>query len=39
MTPGAGKDAAKAILQDIYERIPFVEMKRNDYDWSVEVPE
>ena len=39
MTAGDGKNAAKAILQSIYEDIPFLEMKRNDYDWSVRAPQ
>jgi hypothetical protein len=36
---GAPKAAAKRILQGVYERIPFIEMKRSDYDWSVRAPD
>jgi hypothetical protein len=39
MTPGGGKDAAKSILQDIYQDIPFLEMKRVGYDWHVRAPQ
>jgi hypothetical protein len=38
MEGGTGKNAAKAILQDVYERIPFLEMKKTGYDWSVRAP-
>lgn len=32
------KSAARRILQDVYTAIPFLEMKRDDYDWSVRAP-
>lgn len=36
--PGVSKNAARAILQDIYDRLEFLEMKRIDYDWYVRPP-
>ena len=39
MAAGAGKTAAKAILQGIYDNIPFIEVKRTGYDWFVRAPQ
>ena len=36
---GAKKTAAKAIFQEIYVAIPFIEMKKDGYDWYVKPPE
>jgi len=33
------KAAAHAKLQEVYARIAFLEMKRDDYDWSVRAPQ
>lgn len=37
--PGAPKAEAKRILQGVYDKIPFIEMKRSDYNWSVRAPQ
>jgi len=39
MSAGTGKTAAKNLLQQIYLSIPFIEMKRSGYDWSVRAPQ
>ena len=31
--------SAKALLQSVYERIPFIEMKKTGYDFSVRAPQ
>jgi len=36
---GGLKDSAKDILQKIYEKIPFIEIKKTGYDWSVRAPQ
>jgi len=38
ITDAPTQAASKALLQEIYERIPFLEMKRSDYDYYVEAP-
>lgn len=38
MPPGPAKLATKRILQKIYDDIPFLEMKRRDYNWYVRAP-
>jgi len=33
------KEKVRELLQEIYEQIPFLEMKREGYDWYVRPPE
>jgi tetratricopeptide (TPR) repeat protein len=33
------KTASRQLLQGIYDRVPFPEVKRDDYDWSVRAPQ
>lgn len=38
MTDATTKSHSRALLQSIYDRIPFIEMKRSGYDFYVEAP-